>query len=250
MCWVSWDHICQPKDRGGLGIKNLALFNSSLLCKWKWRCLVDNEAPWHALLKFRYGSLVANFLYGDGRNSLNHASIWWRDIWNLGGEDDGGWFGRNITSTLSDGTDIHFWKDMWIGPEPLYIRYADLFDKSSQQNCSISLMGFWENEAWKWNFGWSDALTNNELTTFHELLLLLEHVHPGMANSDRRRWIPHAAGVFTVKSTYTHLLHRSGPEQLDPSMEQASIKKAVESKCAVKSWYIRVEAADRQVTIS
>jgi hypothetical protein len=31
--WVSWDHICQHKEKGGLGIKNLELFNSSLLCK-------------------------------------------------------------------------------------------------------------------------------------------------------------------------------------------------------------------------
>jgi hypothetical protein len=138
MCWVSWDRICQSKDRGGLGIKNLALFNSSLLCKWKWRCLDDSEAPWYALLKFRYGSLVANFLYGDGRVGLKHASIWWRDMWNLGSEDEGGSFRYNIKSTLGDGTDIGFWKDTWIGTEPLRFSFAALFDKSSQQDCSIS----------------------------------------------------------------------------------------------------------------
>ncbi|CAJ2637088.1 unnamed protein product [Trifolium pratense] len=75
MCWVSWDQICQPKENGGLGIKNLELFNSSLLCKWKWRCLNDTESPWYDLLRFRYGSLVANFLYGEGRDNLKHASI-------------------------------------------------------------------------------------------------------------------------------------------------------------------------------
>jgi hypothetical protein len=30
MCWVSWNRICQPKDRSGLGVKNLELFNNSL----------------------------------------------------------------------------------------------------------------------------------------------------------------------------------------------------------------------------
>ncbi|KAK2457421.1 hypothetical protein QL285_004692 [Trifolium repens] len=244
MCWVSWDRICQPKDRGGLGIKNLAIFNSSLLCKWKWRCLVDSEAPWHDLLKFRYGSLVANFLYGDGRERINHASVWWRDIWNLGGEDDGGWFGHNITSTLGDGTVILFWKDTWIGTEPLYTRYAELYEKSSQQNCSISMMGFWENAAWKWNFVWSDILTNNELASFHDLFLMLEQVHPGMANSDRRRWIPQAAGEFTVKSTYTHLLYKSGSEQLESAMEQALKKlwKAnVPLKVGIFGWRLLID---------
>jgi hypothetical protein len=72
---------------------------------------------------------VANFLYGDGRIGLKHASIWWRDIWNLGSEDDGGWFGYNISSTLGDGNDIGFWKDKWLGPEPLRYRFAALFNQ-------------------------------------------------------------------------------------------------------------------------
>jgi hypothetical protein len=75
---------------GGLGIKNLALFNLSLLCKWKWRCLNDDEATWHVLLKFRYGSFAENFLCGEGKERLKKSSIWWRDLWSLGGEVDGG----------------------------------------------------------------------------------------------------------------------------------------------------------------
>jgi hypothetical protein len=35
ICWVSCNRICQPKEKGGLGIKYLEIFNSSLLCKWK-----------------------------------------------------------------------------------------------------------------------------------------------------------------------------------------------------------------------
>jgi hypothetical protein len=70
MCWVSWDRICQPKDRSGLGVKNLELFNNSLLCKGKWRGLSYSLAPWKNLLSFRYGSLVDNFLHGRGRLNL------------------------------------------------------------------------------------------------------------------------------------------------------------------------------------
>jgi hypothetical protein len=35
VCWISWERVCQPKDKGGLGVKNLELFNHSLLYKWK-----------------------------------------------------------------------------------------------------------------------------------------------------------------------------------------------------------------------
>jgi hypothetical protein len=244
MCWVSWDRICQPKDRGGLGIKNLEFFNSSLLSKWKWRGLVDSDAPWSTLLKFRYGSLVANFLYGAGVGGLKRASIWWRDIWKLGGGDEEGWFGYNITSTLGDGTDIVFWRDKWIGPEPLCSKYAALFHKSIQQDYTISMMGYWENEKWNWNFDWSEALLDNEITTFLELSLLLEQVYPGLGISDRRRWSPNEAGVFTVKSTYMYLLYRSGPDQLEPSVEQALKKlwKAnVPSKVGIFGWRLLID---------
>jgi hypothetical protein len=83
-------------------------------------------------------------------------------------------------------------------------------------------------------------LTNDELAIFHELSLLLDQVHPGAANSDRRRWIPDAADVFTVKSTYTHLLNISGSDQqLDPTMEHV-LKKLwsanVPSKVGIFGW--------------
>jgi hypothetical protein len=29
-------------------------------------------------------------LSGEGKEGLNRSSIWWRDIWKLGGEDEGG----------------------------------------------------------------------------------------------------------------------------------------------------------------
>jgi hypothetical protein len=54
MCWVSWDRICQPKEKGGLG-------------RWKWRCLKDRTTPSYELLGFRYGFLIANFLYNEGK---------------------------------------------------------------------------------------------------------------------------------------------------------------------------------------
>jgi hypothetical protein len=33
LCWVKWDIICLPKEQGGLGVKNLMLFNKALLSK-------------------------------------------------------------------------------------------------------------------------------------------------------------------------------------------------------------------------
>ncbi|PNX97198.1 cysteine-rich receptor-like protein kinase, partial [Trifolium pratense] len=44
LCWVKLEHVCLPKEKGGLGVKDLALFNQALLSKWRWRCITDINA--------------------------------------------------------------------------------------------------------------------------------------------------------------------------------------------------------------
>ena len=34
---INWDKICQPRERGGLGIKNFNLINQALVAKQFWR---------------------------------------------------------------------------------------------------------------------------------------------------------------------------------------------------------------------
>lgn len=62
MHWVAWDKVCKLKNEGGLGIKNLELFNKALLPKWKWRHLVDVNSSWSEILSHRYGD-ISSFLF-------------------------------------------------------------------------------------------------------------------------------------------------------------------------------------------
>ncbi|PNX71762.1 cysteine-rich receptor-like protein kinase, partial [Trifolium pratense] len=80
LCWVKWDQICLPKEEGGLGIKNLELFNVALLSKWKWRFLTEGEAVWSELLRFRYGHLPSSLLTRVLSVNGNKESIWWKDV--------------------------------------------------------------------------------------------------------------------------------------------------------------------------
>lgn len=47
---VAWDRICSPKDRGGLGVKRLVLFNPTLLGKWLWRFVGKGERLWRKVV--------------------------------------------------------------------------------------------------------------------------------------------------------------------------------------------------------
>ena len=35
IAWIKWKSICLPKEKGGLGIKDIETFNLALLGKWK-----------------------------------------------------------------------------------------------------------------------------------------------------------------------------------------------------------------------
>ncbi|GAU49942.1 hypothetical protein TSUD_408370 [Trifolium subterraneum] len=84
LCWVKWDQICLPKESGGLGVKNLELFNLALLSKWKWRLLSEGDAIWADLLRFRYGHLPTQMLGRETHLIGAKHSIWWKDVVSLG----------------------------------------------------------------------------------------------------------------------------------------------------------------------
>ncbi|KAI5426115.1 hypothetical protein KIW84_031800 [Lathyrus oleraceus] len=54
--WVSYDKFFLPKDKGGLGVKDIGLFNVSLLLKWKWGILNDLTTVWSKMIEYRYRS--------------------------------------------------------------------------------------------------------------------------------------------------------------------------------------------------
>lgn len=55
--WVSWDDICKPKKEGGLGIRDLGVFNIALVGKWIWRLLDEKNRLWAKIIYSKYGGL-------------------------------------------------------------------------------------------------------------------------------------------------------------------------------------------------
>lgn len=58
ICWVKWKRICQPKCKGGLGVRDVKRVNLSLLPKWKWRLLQDGIPLWKVVLIEKYGENI------------------------------------------------------------------------------------------------------------------------------------------------------------------------------------------------
>ncbi|RVX01006.1 putative ribonuclease H protein [Vitis vinifera] len=93
---VDWCIVCSDKQKGGLGVRNLALLNKALLCKWSWRFTVEKEVLWRQVICGKYGEEVGGWRSCDVRGS-NGVGLWkairrdwdatiWFILWGMVGE--------------------------------------------------------------------------------------------------------------------------------------------------------------------
>ena len=104
---ASWDMVCQPKAKGGLGIINLHVQNRALLLKQLDKFFNHVDIPWVNLIRDSYYHQVVPHAV------VISGSFWWRAILNLVDS----W--RSITKCSAvSGSTILLWEDLWQGPPP------------------------------------------------------------------------------------------------------------------------------------
>ena len=109
IAWVSWKEVCQPKEKGGLGIKDLKTFNSALLTKWCWDLFHKQEELWAKILISKYGGWRA---LEEGIRG-NQDSIWWRDLLSSQQQQQNQIVKRERTWKVGGGEKLRFWEDPW-----------------------------------------------------------------------------------------------------------------------------------------
>ena len=48
---VSWRQMCEAKGNGGMGFKELQIFNEALLAKQGWRIMIEEDSSLHRVFK-------------------------------------------------------------------------------------------------------------------------------------------------------------------------------------------------------
>jgi len=101
---VSWENLYKPLEEGGLGIKYIRNFNTTLLAKWKWRILGEEKGKLKDSILSKYGMMHRHY-----QLPLKYQSWWWRDLCKSCGEEkEEDWFRGALEWKVGSGDKIRF----------------------------------------------------------------------------------------------------------------------------------------------
>ncbi|XP_024310402.1 uncharacterized protein LOC112268687 [Brachypodium distachyon] len=186
-CWVSWEDMCSPKFAGGLGFRDIELFNLSMLAKQAWRLMQSLDTRSGKTLKAVYfpqdDILTASL--GAHLSQIWQAIIDGRDVLKQG-----------LIRRIGNGESTHAWNDNWIPRDSLMRPIACPTDDAP---CAVS--DFIDSTSASWNRG---KLEEFFLPMDVEIIQSI----PICTRSadDFWAWNFEKTGVFSVRSAYRMLV--------------------------------------------
>lgn len=138
---VNWDTVCLPKQEGGLGIKDLQIWNEAAVAKNLWRCFVDTKSLW---IKWVH----AYRLRGDGIWNINtpaSCSWSWRKLLHIREQ-----VRPHIIHKVGNGTNTLLWHDNWHPFGPLLPRYGERIVQEANSGLRDRVAIYVQNGAWRW----------------------------------------------------------------------------------------------------
>jgi hypothetical protein len=180
--WISWDKITLSKDQGGLGFRNLRVFNQALLAKQAWRLLTKPTTLCARVLKAKY---YPNGELHDTVFSANASPSW------QGVQHGLELLKKGILWRVGSGEKIRIWRDPWL-PRPYSFRPL-----SPRGDCRLRRVSALLDGHGAWNM---ELLQRHFIQADIEVILQIK-LHPRRVD-DVLAWAPAMNGLFTVKSAY------------------------------------------------
>ncbi|KAL8130769.1 LOW QUALITY PROTEIN: hypothetical protein V2J09_012252 [Rumex salicifolius] len=139
---LKWSQICQPKNRGGLGLRTTSHMNECLISKICWELLVESNPLWKERFFSKYGfnqqSIRREVPHKRGSHIWNAIRKQLPKMW-----EDMKW-------TVGNGESILFWKDIWTQQDSPLSNHSLITltesDLNQKTHSFISLAGNWDWE--------------------------------------------------------------------------------------------------------
>lgn len=204
MHWIAWDKLCSRTEKGGLGYRDLHLFNLAMLARQAWRLLSNLDSLCARVLKAKY--------FPDGKlmevRESPGISYSWRSI--VRGVQV---LKVGLIWRVGDSTDIDMWNDPWIPlgttRRPITPRRGIVLNKVA--NLINPITGEWDRELIQDIF-WEEDVKN----------ILAIPVHNGY--SDVAAWHFDPRGIFLVKLAYHTLEYQRDRQAIRQIGESSSGK--------------------------
>lgn len=180
--WASWKKLCVSKDRGGIGFRDLSLFNQALLAKQSWRIMRDPESLLSKVLKGRY---CRNGDFLNAPEGSNSSLVWKSIVW---GRD---LFKEGFRWRVGNGRHIYIDHDPWIPRQGSRTPVVVLAAMKGRRVCELILD----------NGDWNEPLIKNLFIPSDAGDIL--SIPLGLPSErDQIIWNAESKGFFSVKSAY------------------------------------------------
>ncbi|GJW65785.1 RNA-directed DNA polymerase, eukaryota [Tanacetum coccineum] len=187
IAWIKWTTTLASKKNGGLGISSLYALNRALLFKWVWRFISRDNSLWCRLILSMHGSKLPS-------SSPFRYSTWLfiiREIHSL--KDRGVDLVSHCRIHVGNGLRINFWKEVWIGDNPLCVLFSCIFALETNKDSSVAVkLSSVTSSLRRPVRGGSES---------SQLSLLQEYIEGTILSSLEDRWVwdLNGEGVFCVK---------------------------------------------------
>jgi hypothetical protein len=192
--WTAWERILMPKCHGGLGFRDMRLFNQALLARQAWRLIQFPDSLCAQLLKAKYypqGELIDTIFPLE-------VSPTWRAI-----QHGLELLKKGLMWRVRSGEKIQIWRDHWI-PWPPFLK-TSLNKGRSRLRWVSQLMQPGRS-------GWDEQILNSCLYP-HDVEAILRIRLSDREGEDMLAWFYEKSGIFTVKSAYRLALSNENEER-------------------------------------
>jgi hypothetical protein len=181
---MSWQNLGRPKNRGGVGYRDLEWFNMTLLAKQGWRLIHNPDGLASKILKEKYYQRDEFLNTPLGRN----PSYIWRSIWNARRLIREGMVWRIV-----NGRTVRIWYDKW-APLPTG-GYLQSPESILSRDAKVS-------ELLDYDTNWWNVNLVKEVFSGEEMEAICSVPVCPRAGEDKLVWAHTKNGEYSVKSGY------------------------------------------------
>ncbi|XP_078174456.1 uncharacterized protein LOC144568100 [Carex rostrata] len=184
---IAWHKICCSTEEGGLGIRDLELFNKSLLLKVVWHLAEDQDRLWVKVMKAKYYSRGG---FWAVKNKTGCSRLW-KTVQNL--KD---YFKDQILWSIADGTGIPALNQPWY-------EGWELTRVLTHQQRDATVASLVCRNTTGWDPRKVTEIMGDRLTQVVLQVMQVPSNHSLL--KDKLIWLPSKTGVYTAKMGYEML---------------------------------------------